>query len=64
MMIRQGPPGQTGGPAFRLDPCRVVADTIEDTSFFLHLTVRDTRPVVVTGSMRSASETPRMVRPT
>jgi L-asparaginase len=31
-------------------------DTLEDTSFFLHLTVRDTRPVVVTGSMRSASE--------
>ena len=31
-------------------------DTLEDTSFFLHLTVRDPRPVVVTGSMRSANE--------
>jgi L-asparaginase len=31
-------------------------DTLEDTSFFLHLTVTDTRPVVVTGSMRSANE--------
>ena len=31
-------------------------DTLEDTSFFLHLTVKDTRPVVVTGSMRSANE--------
>jgi L-asparaginase len=31
-------------------------DTLEDTSFFLHLTVKDPRPVVVTGSMRSANE--------
>lgn len=31
-------------------------DTLEDTAFFLHLTVRDRRPVVVTGSMRSANE--------
>ncbi len=31
-------------------------DTLEDTSFFLHLTVKDARPVVVTGSMRSANE--------
>jgi len=31
-------------------------DTLEDTSFFLHLTVKDRRPVVVTGSMRSANE--------
>jgi len=31
-------------------------DTLEDTAFFLHLAVRDRRPVVVTGSMRSANE--------
>src|ERR1700752_2695811 len=28
-------------------------DTLEETAFFLHLTVRDTRPVVVVGSMRN-----------
>jgi L-asparaginase len=31
-------------------------DTLEDTAFFLHLTVKDPRPVVMTGSMRSANE--------
>jgi L-asparaginase len=31
-------------------------DTLEDTAYFLNLTVRDTRPVVITGSMRSANE--------
>lgn len=31
-------------------------DTLADTAFFLHLTVRDRRPVVLTGSMRSANE--------
>jgi L-asparaginase len=31
-------------------------DTLEDTAFFLNLTVRDRRPVVITGSMRSANE--------
>jgi L-asparaginase len=31
-------------------------DTLEDTAFFLNLVVRDRRPVVVTGSMRSADE--------
>jgi L-asparaginase len=31
-------------------------DTLEDTAFFLNLVVRDRRPVVVTGSMRSANE--------
>jgi L-asparaginase type II len=31
-------------------------DTLEDTAYFLNLTVRDRRPVVVTGSMRSANE--------
>jgi L-asparaginase len=30
-------------------------DTLEETAFFLHLTVRDPRPVVVVGSMRSPS---------
>jgi L-asparaginase len=30
-------------------------DTMEETSYFLHLTVRDPRPVVVVGSMRSAT---------
>jgi L-asparaginase len=30
-------------------------DTLEETAFFLHLTVRDSRPVVVVGSMRSPS---------
>lgn len=30
-------------------------DTLEETSFFLHLTVRDPRPVVVVGSMRNPS---------
>ena len=29
-------------------------DTLEETAFFLNLTVHDTRPVVVVGSMRSA----------
>ena len=28
-------------------------DTLEETAFFLHLTVRDPRPVVVVGSMRN-----------
>ena len=31
-------------------------DTLEETAFFLNLTVRDTRPVVVVGSMRSSDE--------
>lgn len=30
-------------------------DTLEETAFFLHLTVRDARPVVVVGAMRNAS---------
>jgi L-asparaginase len=30
-------------------------DTLEETAFFLHLTVRDSRPVVIVGSMRSPS---------
>jgi L-asparaginase len=30
-------------------------DTLEETAFFLHLTVKDVRPVVVVGSMRSPS---------
>ena len=30
-------------------------DTLEETAFFLHLTVRDPRPVVVVGSMRAPS---------
>ena len=30
-------------------------DTLEETAFFLHLTVRDVRPVVVVGSMRNPS---------
>ena len=30
-------------------------DTLEETAFFLHLTVRDTRPVVVVGAMRNPS---------
>lgn len=28
-------------------------DTLEETAFFLHLTIRDTRPVVVVGAMRN-----------
>jgi L-asparaginase type II len=31
-------------------------DTLEETAFFLNLTVRDSRPVVVVGSMRTSSE--------
>src|SRR4051812_37760940 len=30
-------------------------DTLEETAFFLHLTVRDPRPVIVVGSMRNPS---------
>ncbi|MGE5359445.1 MAG: asparaginase [Bacteroidales bacterium] len=30
-------------------------DTLEETAYFLHLTVRDARPVVVVGSMRNPS---------
>jgi L-asparaginase len=30
-------------------------DTLEETAFFLHLTVRDSRPVVVVGAMRNPS---------
>ena len=30
-------------------------DTLEETAFFLHLTVRDPRPVVVVGAMRNVS---------
>lgn len=30
-------------------------DTLEETAFFLHLTVQDSRPVVVVGSMRNPS---------
>ncbi len=30
-------------------------DTLEETAFFLHLTIRDPRPVVVVGSMRNPS---------
>jgi L-asparaginase len=46
---------------FRTDPglAGVVVtsgtDTLEETAFFLHLTVRDARPVVVVGSMRNPS---------
>jgi len=31
-------------------------DTLEETAFFLNLTVKDSRPVVVVGSMRSSDE--------
>jgi L-asparaginase len=30
-------------------------DTLEETAFFLHLTIKDTRPVVLVGSMRNPS---------
>ena len=45
-----------GDPALRGIVITHGTDTLEATSFFLHLTVKDTRPVVVTGSMRSANE--------
>jgi L-asparaginase len=32
-------------------------DTLEELAYFLHLTVRDARPVVVVGSMRNPSQT-------
>jgi L-asparaginase len=32
-------------------------DTLEELAFFLHLTVRDERPVVIVGSMRNPSQT-------
>jgi L-asparaginase len=32
-------------------------DTLEELAYFLHLTVRDVRPVVVVGSMRNPSQT-------
>ncbi len=32
-------------------------DTLEELAYFLHLTVHDRRPIVVTGSMRNPSET-------
>ena len=32
-------------------------DTLEELAYFLHLTVRDARPVVVVGSMRNPSTT-------
>ena len=47
---------------FRMDPtlAGVVitsgTDTLEELAYFLHLTVRDRRPVVVTGSMRNPSQ--------
>ncbi len=32
-------------------------DTLEELAYFLHLTVHDSRPIVVTGSMRNPSQT-------